>query len=477
MTFFSLPWLDLAFLVPLFGAAVVSLMRDTSLASRWSLGFTGTAFAAAFLAWLGFYLGQADADATWAVLRGSTGEPILNLDELNAPLVPLAALLHFLTALTTTRTKEGRFSFAWLLVGDATRIGIFGCSDPWTLIGLLVVGMLPTFFELQARGKSTRVFVMHMGLFSVLLVSGWALEQYDGGQSWWASVPLLLAIVVRIGAVPAHCWMVDLFSNASFGTALLFVTPLTAIYAAVRLVLPVAPDWVLKAIGLLSLFTALYAAGMAVVQKEVRRFFAYLCLSHSSMVLVGLELHTSTSLTGALCLWFSLMLALSGFGFTLRAMEARYGRLSLTHYHGLYDQSPMLGVCFLLTGLACVGFPGTLGYVSGELLIDGLVGTNPLIGLGAVLAAAINGIAVVRAYFLLFTGVRHASSVSLRLTRRERFAVLTLAVLILGGGLLPQPGVGTRYRAAEAVLHTRQTRHLDDAEDRAPADGPHSSHP
>ena len=68
---------------------------------------------------------------------------------------------------------------------------------------------------------------------------------------------------------------------------------------------------------------------------------------------------TSISLTGALCLWFSVIVSLGGFGLTLRALEARVGRLSLDKYHGLYDHSPTLAACFLLTGLGSVGFPGT----------------------------------------------------------------------------------------------------------------------
>ena len=97
---------------------------------------------------------------------------------------------------------------------------------------------------------------------------------------------------------------------------------------------------------------------------EARRFFAYLFLSHASLVLVGLELHTSLTLTGSLCLWLSVILSLGGFGLTLRALEARVGRLSLTEFHGLYEHSPALAVCFLLTGLASVGFPGTLGFMA-----------------------------------------------------------------------------------------------------------------
>jgi NADH-quinone oxidoreductase subunit M len=282
---------------------------------------------------------------------------------------------------------------------------------------------------------------------------------------------MLAAVLVRSGTVPVHTWVTDLFEHASFGTSLLFATPITGAYLAVRLVLPVAPDWVLAGISIVSLGTACYAAGMAVIQTEARRFFAFLFLSHAALVLVGMELHTPISLTGALFLWVSVALSLGGLGLTLRALEARFGRLSLTQFSGLYDHSPALAVCFLLTGLGSVGFPGTLGFVGTELLVDGALGANLAIGIAIVLTASVNGIAVVRAYFHLFTGGRHLSSVSLAITQRERCAVLTLTVLILGGGLAPQPGVASRHRAAEAVLEdraTHQSRGLAPASDGRP---------
>lgn len=268
----------------------------------------------------------------------------------------------------------------------------------------------------------------------------------------------MVAVLVRCGTVPAHCWVTDWFEHASFGIAILFVAPLSGVYAAVRLVLPVAPDWVLQSIGLVSLFTAVYAAGMATVQREERRFFAHLFLSHAALVLVGLELHTELSLCASLCLWFSAILSLGGFGLTLRALEARFGRLSLTDFHGLYEHTPRLAVFFLLTGLASVGFPGTIGFISIELLVDSAVEANLYIGVGVLLASALNGIAVLRAYFLLFTGARHVSTVFLGIGLRERVAVLTLSTLILGGGFFPQPGVTTREHAAEEILHDRRQR-------------------
>ena len=134
--------------------------------------------------------------------------------------------------------------------------------------------------------------------------------------------PLLAAILIRCGTVPAHCWVTDWFENASPGVA--FARPFCRSAACMPQCgwcLPIAPGWILQSIGLLSLFTAVYAAAMATIQREARRFFAQLFLSHASLVLVGLELHTELSLTASLCLWFSVILSLGGFGLTLRALE------------------------------------------------------------------------------------------------------------------------------------------------------------
>jgi NADH-quinone oxidoreductase subunit M len=262
--------------------------------------------------------------------------------------------------------------------------------------------------------------------------------------------------LIRCGIVPVHVWMTDLIERATFGTALLFITPMLGAYAAVRLVVPIAPDWVLRGMGLVSLATAVYASGMALVQIEARRYFCYLFLSLASLVLVGLETVTDIGLTGALCLWISVGLGLTGFGLTLRALESRHGRIWFDDFHGLYEHMPTLAVYYAVTGLACVGFPGTLGYVATELLVDGVVETYPLTGVVVVIAAALNGIAIVKTYFVLFTGTRHRTSISLQSRDRERYAVLLMTLLIVVGGLFPQPGVASRHRVAQQLLQERQ---------------------
>jgi NADH-quinone oxidoreductase subunit M len=455
-----LPWLELAIAAPLAGAALVARRCDPAWAQRRSLVFSGLTLICAIGAWLDFgSLQTFEAHDRWSLSSHFLGVELFVIDELSAPLLPMAALICFVTTLATLRTKLRRFSFAWSLVSEAILLATLSCPHAWGIIGLLAAGVAPPLWELHQRRKPMRVFAIHMALFIGLLTTGWAMVvRTPAGQapSTLAIGLLIGAVLLRSGIAPFHCWMTDLFEHASFGRALLFVTPMVGVYAAVRLLLPIAPDWALRSVAFISLFTAVYAAGMALVQRDARRFFCYLFLSHSSLVLVGLEIATPIGLTGALCLWISVGLALTGFGLVLRSIEARIGRVSLTEFHGLYEHTPALAAFFLLTGLASIGFPGTIGFVGAELLVEGVVEVYPWVGLAVVLAAALNGIAVLHAYFRVFTGKRYFPTISLQSRGPERIAVLVLAALILGCGLYPQPSLSSRHHAAVQIMEARR---------------------
>ena len=459
MSQLHLPWLELAILAPLIGACLIGRLRNPDAAHRASLCVTGLTLTFALCEWIDFaQLHTFEAHDYWDIVSPYLGSDAIVIDELSAPLLPLAALLYFVTVLATLQTKVARVPFAWMLVSESLLLATLSCRAPWGVIGLLVAQTIPPYFELRARKRSTRVYCLHMALSVGLLALGWGLIDAEGPKSThsiWAVGMLMAGVLIRSGSVPVHCWMTDLFENATFGTALLYVTPMAGAYAAVRLVLPVAPDWALHTIALLSLVTAVYAAGMVLVQREARRFFCYLFLSHSSLVLVGLEVATPIGLTGALCVWLSVGVSLAGFGLTLRAVEARTGRLSMAEYHGLYAHMPRLATFFLLTGLASIGFPGTVGFVGAELLVEGAVHIYPLVGTLVVVTAALNGIAILHAYFRLFGGTEFTATISLRGRVPEHIAVLTLSALILGGGLVPQPGVASRYHAALELIQRR----------------------
>jgi NADH-quinone oxidoreductase subunit M len=147
---------------------------------------------------------------------------------------------------------------------------------------------------------------------------------------------------------------------------------------------------------------------------------------------------------------------------TVLALEARRGRLDLSKHHGGYEQMPLLAASFLVLGLACTGFPGTLGFVGQELLIAGALIRFPTMGLLVVVASALTGIAVLRMYFSLFCG-SGGRGIRLVLRRREAIVLGALAVGLLVAGLLPRSVVDSRVRAADAIIMGRS--HLQDKND------------
>ena len=463
------PWLEYSILTPALGSILVWWIGDRRSAHNWSIVVCAIALLFALGEWVDFsVLESYEAHDHWDFIAFLFKQDVFVIDELSAPLLPLGALIYLVTVLSTLRTKAGRFSFAWALASESILLATLSCRASWVLVGLLIVATIPPWIEMRRRGRCTRVYTIHMGLFSGLLLIGYSMFQLGRGSETlglMSGAILSAATLLRSGIFPFHCWTTDLFEKATFGTAMLFLTPLTGAYAVMRLVLPIAPDWALHMIAIVSLFTAVYASGMALVQTEARRFFCYLLLSNASLVLVGLELVTPIGLAGALCVWLSVGLSLTGFGVTLRSIESRIGRVSLNDYHGLYQHMPRFAGFFLLTGLASIGFPGTIGFIAMELLVEGAVEVYPLIGSVVVIASALNGIAVLHAYFRIFTGRRPIAQISLQARFSERISILLLTVLIVGGGLVPGPSIASRYHAA---IELGRHREVSESQDSSP---------
>jgi NADH-quinone oxidoreductase subunit M len=456
------PWLEIAILIPLLGAIGCFLFRNQKQAYPLACIASGLTFLCSVGEWIDFEtLGSFSAHDHWDVFFNLFSKQVLVIDELSAPLLPLTALLYFLAILSTPNSKAIRFPFLLTLVSESLTVATLCCTNPGLLVAILGLSIVPVWFELRDRNQCTRLFVIHMVIYVSCLLAGIAIFSWVlPSQSFMllASILLMTGSLVRAGVLPVHIWQVDLFERASLGSALLFITPMTGAYAVMRLVLPIAPTWAMQSIAILSLATAVYAAGMSLVQKEMRRFFCFLCLSQSSLVLAGLEISNTIGMTGALCVWLSACVSLGGFGLIVRVVEARIGRISLDRFHGLFEQLPLLAALFLLTGLSSIGFPGTLGFVGMELLVEGTAEFYPLVGGLVVFTGALNGIAILRAYFYVFTGTRHMATISLSPRRRERIAAIVLSLIVIGGGLWPQPMVHSRYHAANALLRLRQSQ-------------------
>ncbi|MBB3210070.1 NADH-quinone oxidoreductase subunit M [Rhodopirellula rubra] len=454
------PWIEISILVPLIGALWVHMFGHRETIMTHAIVFCVATLLLTVGELLDFlFMNTFEAHDHGRLLSWIFNPRFFVIDELSAFLIPLTALIFLVVVMSTLRTKAPRFSLKLALLSETMMLATFSCRASWALIWLLIAATIPPYIELRQRKRCTRIYVLHMSVFGLLLIAGYAWFSMVEITPTTTLIPgalLTAAALLRAGIFPLHLWMTDLFEKGTFGTAILFTTPLVGAYAVMRLVLPIAPSWALQSIAVLSLITAVYAGSMALIQREARRMFCFLLLSQSSLVLVGLELVTPIGLAGALCMWLSVGLSLTGFGITLRCIEARISRVSLADYHGMYRQMPMMAGFFLLTGLAAIGFPATVGFVGMELLIEGAVDVYPLVGTLVVLAAALCGITVLMTYFRIFTGHANRTLVPMNARPTERFAVLMLSLLIVGGGLVPQPGVSSRYHAAKELTNLRQ---------------------
>jgi NADH-quinone oxidoreductase subunit M len=272
---------------------------------------------------------------------------------------------------------------------------------------------------------------------------------------------IVIAALIRKGIVPFHAWVPEVFDHGRLGPAILFNAPQVGAYMTVVLIVPRAPPDMLRVIALLALGTAVYGAALALVQSSARRACGYLFMSQSALVMAGLDCTSVTALAGGLLVWLSAGLGFAGLARSVMVLEARRGRLDLTTYHGGYERMPVLAISFLAMGLACTGFPGTLGFVGQELLVDGAVDVFPVMGFAVVIASAFTGLAVLRMYFSLFCGrseVRAHPSLRLGLRPREAWTFVAVVAGLIGLGLAPRPLVDSRFDASEEILRLRQER-------------------
>lgn len=453
------PWLEIVIFAPLMAACVVVLFKSEQNRWRASTLVSFGVLVISALDWIDFAsLRTFEAHDPHSMTQSLLGKEIVVVDELNAPLLALAAALYFVVMLATPASKRSRFPFGMTLVSLTLTLMLLSCRSPWWVIGLLAAQNLLPLIELRMRGQVWQFFAFHQALAFCLIAVGWIYWNPLLPEEPISVAGVLMVVVgllIRSGCVPFHCWIIDLFDRASLGTGLLFVTPMAGVYAMMRLVLPTAPEWIFPWVSLLSLTTAAYASAMLLVQVNTRRFFSYLMIGNTSLLLVGLESLTPLGLTGTLSLWVSTGISLMSLGVILRALEGRVGRMAIDRYHGLFRQMPLLAAFFLLALLASIGFPGTVGFVGVELLVECSMELSPVHAVVVLLAVTFHAVAAMKVYFRLFTGTPAPAALSMQPRPSEHWVIWFFTGLIILGGIFPQPGVDTRYHAAQELIQRR----------------------
>jgi NADH-quinone oxidoreductase subunit M len=400
------------------------------------------------------------------------GEAIVRVDTLSAVLLPFAAGLWLLTVAVTPRAALDRGGLRRTALATLITLASFLTESAVVLL-LLSVASIWTFLSALAdpiHRYQRRVVASYLGFSTLVFGVGVALLIGPGVRNTTIETAALwlivIAALVRKGIVPFHAWVPEVFDHGRLGPAILFSAPQVGAYMTVVLIVPRASPDMLRMIAILALGTAVYGAALALVQTSARRALGYLFMSQSALVMAGLDCTSVSALAGGLLVWLSAGLAFAGLARAVLVLEARRGRLDLTTYHGGYERMPLLAISFLVMGLACTGFPGTLGFVGQELLVDGAVDAFPVMGFAVVIASALTGLAVVRMYFSLFCGRSDAlasSGFRLGLTPREAWTFVALVLALVGFGVAPRPLVNSRFTASDDILLRRQVRTVGSA--------------
>jgi len=384
------------------------------------------------------------------------GPSALRMSELSATLVGLPAVLWLIAIGSTPRARLDRRALDLAALGTATTTAAFLTESP---LLLAIAWLVRTVLFLRALdGPATRSARRNCGFYlwtsSALFVAGIAsVSVFEGGGDIGLGL-LAAAVLIRKGIMPFHAWIPNAFDRGRIGPTVLFCAPQLGTYVAAVLIVPQASPELLRVVAVLSLVTAVYGSVLAFVQNDARRATGYIFVSQSSLVLAGLDSTTTEALAGSLVLWLSSALAFTGMARTVQSLEARRGRLDLRTHHGGYEQMPLLASGFLVLALACTGFPGTLGFVGEEMLLDGAIRDFPILGLMVVVASAFTGLAVLRMYFSLFCGKR-VSGVRFTMRRQEAITIGVVAAFMVAAGMFPRPIIASRHRAAETILEAR----------------------
>ena len=401
----------------------------------------------------------------------------LGIDGLSLPMLLLTDVIGLASVFSSWRIeKRTKEFFILLLVLIAGVTGTFIARDLFIFLLCYEVVVIPIYIMVLIWGSTKRVAKEYAGMkLTIFLLMGSAfmlvgvvaiyLTAFPAGERTFdmaaltmasqmgsfseefqifAFLLLLLGFGSLLSMFPFHSWSPDGYAGAPTAVSMIHAGVLKKIggYGLIRLgliVLPFGAKFWAPLIAGLAMINVLYAAYIALVQKDLKYIIGYSSVSHMGYVLLGFAALNVVSVTGAVAnmVAHGIMAALffSQIGYIYERTHLR----SIPELAGLAHHLPRLTVGFMLAGLASVGLPGLIEFVP-EFTI--FVGTMPVYPVCAVLAIA--GIIFTALYIL-----RMLAKVLFG-PRTERFAdvpdergidllpLVILGLFLVGWGIFPE---------------------------------------
>ena len=199
------------------------------------------------------------------------------------------------------------------------------------------------------------------------------------------SLGLVLVIVgmaFKLGAVPFHMWVPDVYHGAPTAVTLFISTaPKLAAFAMVmRLLVEGLGDLHAQWQDILIIMAVLsMAVGnvIAIAQANIKRMLAYSTISHVGFLLLGILAGTQAGYSASMfyVIVYALM-GMGGFGMIILLSRAGFEADKLSDFKGLNDRSPWFAFIMMILMFSMAGVPPTLGFYAKFSVLQAVVGSG-----------------------------------------------------------------------------------------------------
>ncbi|MGI8960300.1 MAG: NADH-quinone oxidoreductase subunit L [Bryobacteraceae bacterium] len=331
----------------------------------------------------------------------------------------------------------------------------------WEGVGLCSYLLVGFYFLEEFAGKAAnKAFIVNrigdfgflLGIFLTVVVfrtldfgkvaaavSGMPVEARLGALT---AITLLLFVGAtgKSAQFPLYVWLPDAMAGPTPVSALIhaatMVTAGVYMIARVSFLYPHTP-LAMNVVALIGLFTAVFAATIAITQNDIKRVFAYSTISQLGYMFLGLGVGAySAGIFHLMTHAFFKALLFLGAGSVIHGLS---GEQDLRHMGGLRKNMPITFVTLGVASLAISGFPGFSGFFSKDAILSAAYAHRPwMFWIGAI-TAGITAFYIFRAYFMTFFGNYRGHHHPHESPAVMTVPLIVLAVLSLFGGFFNVP--------------------------------------
>ena len=254
---------------------------------------------------------------------------------------------------------------------------------------------------------------------------------------------VIVGVAFKLGVVPFHMWVPDVYHGASTAATLFIATApkLAAFALAMRLLVdalgPLAPEWRPMLIVLAVLSMAIGNL-VAIAQQNIKRMLAYSAIAHMGFMLLGFIAGSEDGYAGAMfyAIVYALMSA-GAFGMVMLLGNANFESDEIADFGGLSERSPWFALVMLVVMFSMAGVPPFAGFWAKWFVL------KELIAGGSVWLAVVGVIfSIVGAYYYLrivrlMYFEKGTTSHEITIGADTRFALSVNGITVLALGVYP----------------------------------------